>query len=125
MRKITALATVLVFTVLIVAGIAFAQSETEKTFKAGDTVYVCACGTGCDCGTIGYKPGKCGCGKELVKTAVTRVDKGKVFYMLDGKELSAPAVGKYVCGCGAGCKCGTISQKPGTCGCGKPLKKAD
>ena len=125
MRKISAMATVLVFTVLIMAGIAFAQSETGNTFKAGETVYVCGCGTACDCGTISYKAGKCGCGKELVKTAVTRVDKGKVFYMLDGKELSAPAVGKYVCGCGAGCKCGTISQKPGTCGCGKPLKKAD
>ena len=27
--------------------------------------YACACGSGCDCGYISQKPGKCACGKEL------------------------------------------------------------
>jgi hypothetical protein len=30
----------------------------------------------------------------------------------------------YVCGCGAGCHCGTIQAGPGTCSCGKELVQA-
>lgn len=29
----------------------------------------------------------------------------------------------YVCGCGAGCPCGTIKTSPGKCSCGSPLVK--
>lgn len=29
----------------------------------------------------------------------------------------------YVCGCGEACDCGTISKKPGKCGCDKDLVK--
>jgi hypothetical protein len=29
----------------------------------------------------------------------------------------------YVCPCGAGCACGTISQKPGKCVCGNDMTK--
>ena len=29
----------------------------------------------------------------------------------------------YVCGCGKGCPCDTMSQKEGKCTCGKPLVK--
>ena len=123
MRKFGALLAVLSFVILLVSGIASAQGETKKGFKAGETVYVCSCGAACDCGTVSYKTGKCGCGKELVKTTITAVKDGKIYYMLKGKEMSAPAVGKYACACGEGCNCGTISQKPGTCSCGKALKK--
>ena len=91
--------------------------------KVGDAIYVCGCGDGCDCGSLATKEGKCGCGKDMVKTTVTRVEKGKVFYQLDGKELSAPAKGKYACACGDGCNCGSVSQKPGKCGCGKDMVK--
>jgi hypothetical protein len=90
--------------------------------KTGDTIYVCGCGAGCDCGTLAKKEGKCGCGKELVKTTVTKVEDGKIYYQLDGKELSNPAKGKYFCNC-KGCDCGTVSQKPGKCGCGQKLVK--
>lgn len=91
--------------------------------KAGDTIYVCSCGAGCACGSLASKEGTCGCGKALVKSTVTRVEKGKVYYKLDGKELSAPVKGKYGCGCGEGCNCGSLSQKPGKCGCGSDMVK--
>jgi len=92
--------------------------------KAGDTIYVCGCGEGCACGSLGKKEGTCSCGRKLVKTTVTKVEKGKVFYTVDGKVLSAPMQGKYACGCGDGCDCGSVSQKPGgKCSCGKNMVK--
>lgn len=36
----------------------------ETTFKAG---YKCGCGPGCACNTAALAPGKCHCGKDLVK----------------------------------------------------------
>jgi hypothetical protein len=107
------------------AVLAFADKGPNGKFdaKAGDTIYVCGCGAGCDCGSLGKKTGTCSCGKELVKTTVNKVENGKVFYTLDGKELSAPTQGKYACGCGGGCDCGSISQKPGKCSCGKDMVK--
>jgi hypothetical protein len=106
-------------------GLAFAAKGPSGKFevKAGDTIYVCGCGEGCDCGALGKKEGKCGCGKELVKTTATKVEKGKVFYKLEDKELSASIQGKYACGCGDGCNCGAISQKPAKCGCDKDMVK--
>ena len=124
MRKLIAALSSLAFVLVFSAGPVLSESKADQTFKAGDTVYACGCGAGCDCGTISHNIGKCACGKGLVKTTITRVEKGKIYYKVDGKELSAPAKGKYVCACGPGCKCGTISQKPGSCRCGKPLKKA-
>lgn len=58
----------------------------------------------------------------MVKSTVTKVDKTKVYYTLDGKELSAPLKGKYACGCDD-CNCGSVSQKPGKCGCDKDMVK--
>jgi len=111
--------------VLALSGLCFADKGTTGKFdaKVGDVIYVCSCGGGCDCGSLAKKEGKCGCGKDLVKTTVTKVDKTKIYYMLDGKELSAPLKGKYTCGCGDGCNCGSVSQKPGKCGCGKEMVK--
>ncbi len=110
---------------VLIAGFAIADKgpKGQSGVKAGDSIYVCGCGAGCDCGSIANKEGTCGCGKDLVKTSVTKVEKGKIYYKIDGKELSAPVKGKYACGCGDGCNCGSISQKPGKCGCGKDMVK--
>ena len=106
-------------------GLVFADKGPSGLFsaKAGDEIYVCACGESCKCGTLAHKEGNCGCGQKLVKTALTKVEKGKVFYKVDNKEISAPLQGKYACGCGEGCGCGFVSQKAGNCACGKPMVK--
>ena len=114
--------------VVLVLGLTLTAFAAKEKFdaKAGDTIYVCGCGEGCKCGTLSRKEGKCGCGKKLVKTTVTKVDNGKVFYKVEGKELSASMTGKFYCSCDS-CDCATVSQKPGKCGCGKalvPMKKA-
>lgn len=111
--------------VVAAAGLAFAEKGAKGMFqaKAGDEIYVCACGESCKCGTLAKKEGNCGCGQKLVKATVTKVEKGKVFYKIGDKELSAPQQGKYECGCGEGCNCGFVSQKAGDCGCGKPMVK--
>lgn len=46
--------------------------------------------------------------------------------VLADKELPVYKKGDavYVCGCGAGCNCLTISRKDGTCSCNKKLAKA-
>lgn len=125
--KKTVLLVVSLFFVFAVVGLACAakgQGPNGKfAAKAGDTIYVCGCGDGCDCGTLALKEGQCGCGKDLVKTTVTKIDKKLVYYKVDGKELSAPIQGKYACGCGDGCNCGFVSQKPGKCGCDKDMVK--
>jgi hypothetical protein len=123
MKKSVLLVVSLLF-VFAAVTLAFAAKGPSGKFeaKAGDTIYVCGCGDACDCGSLAKKEGKCGCGKDLVKTTVTKIDKTKVFYMVDGKELSAPINGKYACGCGD-CKCGSVSQKPGKCGCDKDMVK--
>ncbi len=114
--------------VVAAAGLVFAEKGSKGFYsaKAGDQIYVCGCGEGCKCGTLAGKEGECTCGKPLVKTTVTKVENGMVYYKVDGKELSAPQQGKYMCGCGAGCNCGFVSQKAGKCGCDKamaPVKK--
>jgi hypothetical protein len=124
MKKSVLLVLSLLF-VFAAVGLAFADKGSTGKFdaKTGDTIYVCGCGDGCDCGSLAKKEGTCSCGKELVKATVNKVEKGKVFYTLDGKELSAPTTGKYACGCGDGCDCGSISQKPGKCACDKDMVK--
>jgi hypothetical protein len=101
---------------------AFAD-EALPVFKAGETVYVCACGSGCDCQTISRNDGKCTCDKPFAKTTVTKVEGGKLFAKVNGTEQAFSATAKYACACGKGCTCGTISQKAGNCSCGKAMKK--
>lgn len=100
--------------------------------------YVCSCGPTCDCDTTSNKPGTCGCGKPLTYKKIIKEDssyfwicqggseqlsKDDAFKCTDGKPLQAvQKQGRYVCGCGEACDCGTISQRPGTCSCGKQLK---
>jgi hypothetical protein len=123
MKKFVLIVVSLLF-VLAAASLCLAEKGAKGVFdaKAGDTIFVCGCGEGCDCGSLSKKEGTCGCGKELVKTTVTKTEKGKVYYKLDGKELSAPTKGKYACGCGD-CNCGSVSQKPGKCSCNKDMVK--
>jgi hypothetical protein len=118
MKKVFVLACAVVLG-LVFTGTVFAAAKA--TFKKGDEVYVCPC-PGCPCQTISKKPGKCGCDKDLVKTTVDKVAKGKIYVTVDGKPFVFKTKGKYVCACPCGCD--TISQKPGQCGCGKPLKAA-
>ena len=111
----------LIFT--IVFALAFATlalaGEGKMTAKVGDELYVCACGEGCPCDTMSRNPGQCSCGKDLIKTKVTKVEKGKIW--VESRKKPFVSVGKYVCDCGPDCKCGTISQSPGNCTCGKKL----
>src|SRR6185369_1356373 len=123
MKKLVLVVVSLLF-VFGVAGLVFAEKGEKGFFsaKAGDEIYVCGCAEACKCGTLSKKEGKCNCGKDMVKTTVTKVEKGAVYYKVDDTERSAPQQGKYMCGCGEGCKCGFISQKEGgKCGCGKPM----
>ncbi len=93
--------------------------KTRMKAKVGDELYVCACGEGCPCDTMSRNPGQCTCGKDLVKTKVTKVEKGKITVESRGKPFVS--VAKYVCDCGPDCKCDTISQNAGNCTCGKKM----
>jgi hypothetical protein len=115
----------LVFIVALFSVFAMTTLADEKppVFKAGETIYVCGCGAGCDCQTISRNDGKCTCDKPLVKTKVTKVEGDKLFASVNGAEQAFSLKAKYACACGAGCTCGTISQKAGKCTCGSKMKK--
>jgi hypothetical protein len=103
---------------LAFAAFAFADSPEMKA-KVGDELYVCACGDGCPCDTMSRNAGQCSCGKDMVKTKVTKVEEGKITVASRSKPFIS--VGKYACDCGPACKCDTISQNPGNCTCGKKM----
>ncbi|GAM08976.1 hypothetical protein OR1_01250 [Geobacter sp. OR-1] len=103
---------------------AFADKDLP-VYKKGDKVFVCGCGAGCDCLTMSRKEGKCSCNKPLATTVVDKVEAGKIFVKVNGKELTFPVKAKYACACGEGCTCGTVSQKPGKCSCGTEMKKVE
>jgi hypothetical protein len=109
---------------LAVVGIAIAAEGEKANLKVGDTYYVCGCPPGC-CQTISSKAGDCDCKKPLVKATVSKVEEGKAWFKLEGqeKEKEFKTAGLYVCDCPAACKCNTIADKPGKCGCGKEMKK--
>ena len=119
MKTLLVLACALVFAFVFVGT---AAADAKVSFKKGDEVYVCGCGASCACMTMSKKAGKCVCGKDLVKTTIDKIEKGKAYVTIDGKTQAFKTTGKYACACGAGCDCDTISQKPGDCGCGKPMK---
>lgn len=121
--KKTALTTLAIFVCLIMAGGVYAAQEGQLHLKVGDQVYVCNCGAGCPCQTISMKPGNCTCGEPMVKGTVTKVENGKAMIKTDKEEREFKTVGAYMCACGGGCDCNTISQSPGNCVCGKPMKK--
>ena len=115
MKKLLIL--VIVFA-LAFATLAFA-AKTRITAKVGDEIYVCACGEDCSCDMMSRNAGQCTCGKDMVKTKVTKVEKGKITVESRGKPFKS--VAKYVCNCGPDCKCDTISQSAGNCTCGKKM----
>lgn len=45
------------------------------------------------------------------------------FVVAAGSMAIAAAQDYYVCGCGADCKCNSVSDKPGKCGCDKDMVK--
>jgi hypothetical protein len=118
------LISLLVATVMAFAVVAFAD-KTLPVYRQGETVYVCACGEACDCKTMSRKAGKCVCDKDLGKGVITSVKGDTAMVKLEGKELAFPTKAKYACDCGEACECGTISQKPGKCVCGKEMKKVE
>jgi len=122
-RKYWLLAPVLLFTVALV-GLAFQSPTGKLDVKPGEEYNVCGCTT-CGCETVSTKAGKCGCGHDLVKAKVTKVDGETAYLKADSwdKERAFHTTGKYACACGASCGCKTVSQKPGKCGCGHDLKK--
>ena len=120
MKKI--LSGLFVAILLLVAVVALADKNLP-VYKKGDAVFVCACGDSCDCKTMARKAGKCSCGNELVKGVVSKVDGDKLVVKVGDKDLNFPVKAKYSCGCGDGCNCGTVSQKPGKCSCGTEMKK--
>ncbi len=125
MRRLSVGLIVLVVVVFSAFAVAALADEALPVFKAGETVYVCGCGGGCDCQTISRNDGKCACDKALVKTTVTKIQGSQLFAAVNGKEETFSTKAKYACACGPGCACGTISQKAGNCSCGKPMKKLD
>lgn len=116
------LVSLFVLLLLLISVVAFAD-KSIPAYKKGDSVLVCTCGDSCDCKTMSNKEGKCGCGTALGKGVVSNVSKDKVVVKVGEKSLNFPTKAKYVCACGDGCKCGTVSQKPGKCGCGSDMKK--
>ena len=108
--------------ILALATLALAD-KTKMTAKVGDQLYVCGCGEGCPCDTMSRNPGQCTCGKDLVKTKVTKVEKGMI--TVESRKKPFISVAKYVCDCGPECKCDTISQNPGNCTCGKKMKMVE
>jgi hypothetical protein len=108
---------------MVVFSLAFATlalaDKTKMTAKVGDQLYVCACGEGCPCDMMSRNPGKCTCDKDMVKTKVTNVEKGKI--TVEARKKPFLSKGKYTCDCGPDCKCDTISQNPGNCTCGKKM----
>jgi len=112
---------VIILVVVFVLGfVTFAVADqTTMEAKVGDELYVCACGDGCPCDTMSRNAGQCSCGKDMVKTKVIKVEKGKITVASRAKPFIS--VGKYACDCGPACKCDTISQNPGNCTCGKKM----
>lgn len=134
MKRMTMRATLMIAffaALLLTAGCASMQkggmSSDMMTLSEGDQVYVCGCGTTCQCGTISKKPGKCGCGGELVPGEVVQMEgTWAVVKISDNGAFrlqSFNTAGKYACTCGSGCECSTVSMQEGTCGCGMPLEK--
>jgi len=106
---------------LVFCAVSFADTTGKMDVKVGDEIYVCACGEMCDCDTMSIRPGQCSCGKDMIKTKVTKVDENMIY--VESQKKGLKRLGKYACACGPGCQCNTISQKPGKCSCGVPMKE--
>ncbi len=76
--------------VLFCAAIAFADGSGKIDLKVGDEVYACNCGADCPCMTMSRNPGKCTCGKDMVKAKVMKVEEGKVMLKADSWDKRTP-----------------------------------
>jgi hypothetical protein len=126
MKKILPPAAVAAILLLTFAALPLADSRATIDLTPGDEVYACACGAECDCGTLSRVANICGCGRELVKSKVVKVDAEEATLVVNSREKTFRTTGRYACECRKGCGCGTISQKPGKCACGRillPLRK--
>ena len=124
MKRRMAIAVVVMVLTLGLSVAAFADKDLP-VFKAGETVYVCGCGEGCDCYSMARKPGNCACNRPMVQATINKVEGDYALVTVNGKERTFITKAKYACACGKACDCGSISQKPGNCVCGKPMKKVD
>jgi hypothetical protein len=120
MKKLLSLVMLLIVTLVLPA---IAAESNVRELKVGDQVYVCNCGEKCPCDSMANKPGKCNCGKEMVQGTVTKAEPGTAMIKTPDAERSFKTVGKYACDCGPGCDCGSISQNPSKCVCGKEMKE--
>jgi hypothetical protein len=123
-----------------------AKPTQKKAATRHDILFVCDCGESCACTTVGVKPGKCKCGKELVAHHVVKVEGTEALVCacpsgctckLDEKDATKCGCGKavrrvdlkgsglYFCNCGGSCACNTLKAKSGLCKCGMALKQAD
>ena len=76
MKKIVLLVLSLLFVFAAVSLVCADKGTTGKfDAKAGDTIYVCGCGEGCDCGSLGKKEGTCSCKKDMVKVKLPSKEK--------------------------------------------------
>jgi len=116
-------AATLVMLVMALAITVMAAESAKMALKAGDEVFVCNCGDGCPCNSMAMKESKCSCGKEKVKGKVVKLGDDTAVIQINGREQTFKTVGKYACACGEGCNCGSISQTPADCACGKPMKQ--
>ncbi len=126
MRRTILITTMVLAMVLALASLSFAVEKGKLDLKVGDELYVCNCGEKCPCNGISRNPGKCACGHDdMVKATVTKVEGNIAYFKAEGwdKERPFKTVGKYMCACGPGCNCDTISQTKGKCACGKEMKK--
>jgi len=98
-----------------------AMEPSRMSLSAGDEVFVCGCGTQCQCNSMSAKEGMCTCGKEMVKGTVMQIEEGSAMVKIGDREQSFKTVGKFACACGAMCKCNSVSQNPGDCVCGTPM----
>jgi hypothetical protein len=110
-----------VFLLLCLSVLSMADTRGKIDVKVDEEIYACNMPESCPCDTLAMKPGKCKCGVELIKTKVTKVDDDAIYVESRGRGFKR--VGKYACGCGETCNCGTISLKLGRCVCGIEMKE--
>ena len=142
--------TIMVAGIALAAGYLFVGQPASPVFAADSTeegittVYLCGCDDDCSCKAASAKAGKCGCGKELVAHTIVELS-GNIAKVcgcgggcecgeVDSKDATKCSCGKklktvnltgtglYACDCGPTC-CRVVSDKPGDCNCGQPLKK--
>ncbi len=123
MRRSLCIVLIALVSLMVMAALAFAESG-KMNLKVGDEVYVCNCGPSCPCNTMSKKEGNCTCGNKMVKAKVTKVESDVAYVQAEGwpKPAAFRTQGKYMCSCEPSCDCGTISQNPGKCVCGKDMK---